>query len=177
MILSEILPYEKYVLVSLLTPAEIGRRIEAAIEPRNTTVFNSFTRRSTKPYEGEHIGDRFEISRIIDYRNSFLPDISGHITPYGSQTRIAITMHLSPLVLVFMVVWLGTVGSMCLGIIITGSLPLERRLFKALSDPEFTPFGMFIFGCLLAIIPFKIESKKSKRFLANLFDGQEVKDL
>lgn len=177
MILNGILPYEKYVLVSRLTPAEIGQRIEATIEPRNTSVFKAFSRNSTKPYEGEYVGNRFNISRIIDYRNSFLPNISGHIIPDAGQTKIAVTMQLSPFVLVFMAAWLGIVGLVCVGILTTGTLPHGKGTFREFADPVLIPFGMFIFGCLLTIIPFKIESKKSKRFLARLFDGQEVKDL
>ena len=175
--LKQILPYEKYVLESSLPPAEIGKRISDVIEPKKTAFFAPLYRKSARPYEGQYVGDRFEISRIIDYRNSFLPDISGHIISFGNQTRIAINMQLSPFVLVFMAGWLGIVGLVCLSMLTYAVVQSEEVSQREFTPLSLMPFGMFIFGCLLAVIPFKIESKKSKQFLASLFEGQEVKEL
>jgi hypothetical protein len=168
------LPYENYMLLTNLSPEEVGRRISANIEPRLTGVFSEFTRNNTKPYQGVCARNKFEISRIINYRNSFIPVISGEVSSYlGVESRIHIKMKPHSFVIVFMCIWLGFGGLFCL-LILSNMFRPEMRPDKELSIGEVIPFVMFIGGCLLFSLPFKFESKKSKLFLAELLEGHEI---
>ena len=167
------LPFENYILTTNLRTDEVCKRLSENIEPKNLSIFSSPNRNSTKQYEGNISGNIFQISRIISYRNSFLPIIKGNISSSYGQTQIKIKMHLVTFVLIFISLWLGVVGLVCIGILLAGILQLRLILANGFSPMLLIPLGMFIFGCALTIIPFKIESKKSKEFLTNLLDGQE----
>jgi hypothetical protein len=132
-----------------------------------------FNRNSTKPYEGEISKNSFSISRIIGYRNSFLPTIHGDVSTFLGQTQIKIKMRPVTFVLIFMSFWLGIVGLVCLGTLLIGLLNISKILRTGFSPMLLIPFGMFIFGILLTNLAFKAESKKSKEFLATLLSGQE----
>lgn len=42
------------------------------------------------------------------------------------------------------------------------------------SPPMLIPYGMAIFGCLLFTIPYKLEAKKSRDFLADLLEVEDM---
>jgi hypothetical protein len=167
------LPFENYVLTSNLSVDEITKRLSAKIEPKKAIRLSGFNKGSTKPYEGEIVGDRFTISRIIDYRNSFIPVIKGRISTVRGKTQITIKMHPAIFVLILLSVWLGIVGIICLWIILAGLIQIKQVFQSGFSPVILIPIGMFVFGCLLTSLAFKGESKNSKDFLAQLFEGQE----
>lgn len=77
-------------------------------------------------FRGQLKSGTFNISRIIDYRNSFLPDIKGTFHPQNDGTRITLSMRLNPFVAVFMAVWLGAVGSVALGTWVSNPIDKSR---------------------------------------------------
>lgn len=170
----KLLPIESYTLTSTLNIDEIKKRISGNIEPKKTLRLSLFGNNSTKPYEGEISGDTFQISRIINYRNSFLPIITGHISSYVGQTVIEIKMQPATSVIVFMCLWLGIVGFVCLLFLMGELFSLKEITQNGFSFGTAIPFIMFLFGWLLTFLGFKLESKKSKQFLSNLLEGQEA---
>jgi hypothetical protein len=171
--LKKYLPFENYVMTSKLSVEEVKRRLADNIEPKKSLRLSVFNRGSNKPYEGQILGDTFTISRIINYRNSFLPVITGHISTFLGKTQINVKMRPVTFVLIFISLWLGIVGLACLGIILVGLIQFKQVLQNGFSPMILIPFGMFLFGCLLITLAFKAESKKSKKFLEQLFEGQE----
>ncbi len=164
MVLQKILPYDRYVLNTQLSVEDVMNKINGIIEP-----YNVFRRSSGKQYMGTVTGYSFKIRRAINYRNSFLPMIKGTISANAGQTEVAIRMRPSIFSLIFMCIWLGLVGVICIGIV---NLCLwHRHLFSA---PMLIPFGMFAFGYCLVMIPYKIESRISGKFLAELLEGTEI---
>ena len=171
MTLRKYLPLEDYTLTSKLSLDEIRTRISDNLESKKNFKFPFFNRNTSKPYEGILSGDTFTINRIINYRNSFLPVITGNISTYLGGTQIHLKMRLAYGVAIFMLVWLGAVGIACIGIMATG---FSQTKGPSTAFPfNVIPFGMFVFGCLLGVLPFKAETKKSKEFFSNLFEGQE----
>lgn len=160
------LPYENFTITTNLDSEEVKRILADVIEPPKT-FRNSWSSasRSHKPYEGKIYDDSFQISRIIHTRNSFLPIIKGKISPQVIGCSINITMKLHIFVLIFMGYWLSMTGSIGVGFLL--ALLSDNRMGIA----GLMPLGMFVFGCLLCIIPFKIEAKKSKEFLYKLFSA------
>ncbi len=171
--LKKYLPFENYVLTTKLSAEEVYKRLSENIEPKKTFRLSKFNHNATKPYEGEISGNSFSISRIISYRNSFLPAIHGEISTFPGQTQIQIKMRPFTIVLIFMSFWLGIVGLICVGMLLMGFFRIAEILKTGFSPILLIPFGMFIFGCLLVNLAFKAESRKSKEFLAALLSGQE----
>jgi len=156
---------EDYTLISTLSIEEVERRLKANIEPKNNSLFSKFTRVSTKPYEGYFYGNRFEIRRIIFYRNSFLPIITGHVLNLNDLTNIYIEMKPRGYIVIL---WY-------LAIVILGvGFASFNHLFQKINagyDSSFEEFGFGLFVVIFLLDPvafFKIESKKAKKFLAGL---------
>ncbi|MBZ5857738.1 hypothetical protein [Flavihumibacter profundi] len=174
MTLKNIFPFESYTLESKLSVEEIKRRISENLDPKKTPQFSFVRNESTKPYRGNISNDSFEIIRIINYRNSFLPTISGNINGFLGKTQIRIKMRPSIVIIVFMSLWLGLVGLICLFILIGGLLQAKQITQNGFSFGLLIPFIMFLFGWLLILFGFKSESKKSKEFLSTLLEGQKT---
>ena len=171
--LMKFLPFENYVLTTKLSLDEVYNRLAANVEPKKAYRFTLFTGTPAKAYEGEISKYAFRISRIINHRNSFLPIISGEILTLPGQTQINIKMKLSLFVLIFVGFWLGIVGLLSLFIIVGKFSQSTQTSADGFSLQSLIPLGMFDFVSLLTLISFKIESRKSRKFLKTLFDGQE----
>jgi hypothetical protein len=95
-------PFRRLSLESSLPVANVLKRMEEAVEPRRRWRFS----RLHRDFEGVVSRTRFTIVRIIQYRNSFLPVITGTIKPRPQGgTRIEVTMRLHWLVTAFMIIW------------------------------------------------------------------------
>lgn len=169
--LKKFLPFEKFVLQTKLTMVEVLDRIAKNVEPRKNFHFSFFPVQRTKPYEGSIAANNFVISRIIGYRNSFLPLIKGTVYNYIDKTEIAITMRPFIGVIIFMSFWLGTVGLVCISIIIAAFVQLKEAFQHGVSLVILIPFGMLIFGYGMVMIGFKTESKRSRKFLTELLEA------
>ncbi|PKN93757.1 MAG: hypothetical protein CVU44_08045 [Chloroflexi bacterium HGW-Chloroflexi-6] len=167
------LPYERFRIRTSLSSQEAVNRLENAIEPKR---FFRFFGASEKPYEGKLEGSHFEISRIIGYRNSFLPRIKGDVESEISGCSISISMQPHVFVITFMIFWLGGVGFAFLAALGSFVSSLGQT---STADPSFLliPGGMFIFGYLMVLGGFKFESVKSKKFFQRLFEEEEVEEM
>ena len=161
------LPFENIIYRTELDSEEILQRLNENIEPKKTfRMTKIFGDNNHKPYEGDISGVSFNITRIISYRNSFMPIIKGNIEKDFNVTKINVKMRLHPLVLAFVLIWCGVIGVACLGILISS-------VSKGNFDPiALIPFGMILFGYGLTTASFKYESKKSKKYLAQLFEAK-----
>lgn len=166
------LPFEKYVLTTKMHYDDVYKRLADNIDPKKNTHFFAFYRDSDKPYHGEISGNTFTMSRIIKYKNSFLPVIKGKISSSVGQTQISIKMRPEMFALIFGTMWMVLVGLVCVGLLLGGLLNFRQIIERGFSPAFLIPFGMFIFGYLLISISFKKESKKSKQFLATLLDAE-----
>jgi hypothetical protein len=156
-----VLPYERLTIETTLSVEEAQRRLAEAVEPRNYVRW-PFQSRS-KPFEGSITGEQFEISRVIGYRNSFLPRISGRIRQGPMGATIEATLALHPVVMIFMAVWLLGVGVIGL---VMASAALSAGTFQSYG---LIPIGMFVFGVLLCTLGFNFEASKAKSLLYQLF--------
>ncbi|MFT3705126.1 MAG: hypothetical protein QM802_22355 [Agriterribacter sp.] len=172
--LKNILPFENYVLTTNLSVEEVLKRMADNIQPKEGfKFFAGFNRNYAKPYTGYIIGRTFTMNRNINYRNSFLPVITGQIVIVSGKTAVKIKMQLGTVVLIFMSFWLGVIGLVCIGILVAGFSEHGQVFSNEFSPAFLIPFGMLVFGCLLTHFGFKGESKKSKAFLANLLESVE----
>jgi hypothetical protein len=107
------------------------------------------------PFIGKVQGNEFKCYRDIRYRNSFLPRIAGRVDSDHNGTRIDVIMYLHPLVLVFVLFWLGGVG-----------VGAAAALRQGDGGPwTLVPIGMFVFGVALTLGGFYPEAIKARRLL------------
>jgi hypothetical protein len=172
--LKQFLPYEKYILATKLPEKEVLKRIADNVTPDRIGFRSYQSNTSGKPYEGYMLGSTFNIHRIIDYKNSFFPFISGKVYQHFGETYIGINMRPHKFVLGFMCVWLGGVGVACLILLFGLVMRFKEFLKSGISFSALIPFVMFAFGYGLLFFAFKNESKKSKLFLEKLVEGHEV---
>lgn len=171
--LKKLLPFENYTLTTRLTPQEVCQRISDNTGPQRT--FASFFERSnpiSKPYEGFVGRNIFKIKRVISYRNSFMPVISGYVYTEREKTHVKIEMKIIQWALIFV--------SVALVLIIAGTF-FMNTVFSS-TQPD-TIFNNFIFSSFRLVLPlvfilvilisFKIESRIAKRFLAKLLEVEK----
>src|SRR5262245_40277311 len=142
----KVLPYWRIVLQSPLAPDEVARVLVDSVDPKPRWDAQS------RPFAGSVTPPEFRIYRTISYRNSFLPEIVGHIAPDGSGSRVSMTLRLHPLVAVFLAGWLSLVA--IIGIVVALAGLVEAHPIT------FVPVGMFLFGCLLTVGAFSFEARK-----------------
>jgi len=157
------LPFENLVFESILSVKELEDRINLSIEPKKTFRVPF---KNTKPYEGYLFGDTLVINRIINYGNSFLPKIKGEILKANGKTRIKVKMRMHIFVYAFMTFYCCGAGFGFIGMLISS---IKENKFE--SD-IFIPLGLLIFGYLLTMFGFKIESEKSKKDLEKMFKSK-----
>lgn len=163
------LPFENLTYKSRLTEAEIINRLTNVVQPERT-LLSLFTSSSSKPYEGKISGQAFVIKRIITRRNSFLPSVKGIILKDFSGTTIEVKMRLAIPVIIFLFVWCGIVGLFSIFL-----------LSDIVSNAEFDPvaivlLGMLLFVYAIVMLGFKSESRKTKKFLQEIFDADIIQE-
>lgn len=159
------LPFENYVLTTNLSVDEVRNRIINNIVPKASE-------NTSKPYEGTIFNNKFKISRVINYRNSFLPIIIGEISQEWGKTEIKIKMRPIIFIIIFDIIWLGITGAVCITILVVAISTYKDMFREGFSPVVLIPFGMFLFGYLLTTLGFKYESKIAKEFLKTLFEAQ-----
>jgi hypothetical protein len=169
-----LVPFDNFTLETKLAVSEVESRIANSIQPRKRFRFSFLTDRGTKPYEGEVFGGTFEINRVIQYRNSFLPIIKGSIIPMAGTTQVSIKMRPAVFVLIFMSMWLSIVGLACLGILCAGIIRFKDVIQHGFSPAILIPFAMFAFGYAMTTVGYRVEAQNSKEFLMRLLDAKEV---
>src|SRR5215472_4770479 len=101
------LPFERLTLRTQLRSDEVYRRLAATVEP--VQWFRNSLAGDDKTHQGEITSSGFKITRVIQYRNSFLPVVTGRIRDEGDGCIIEIILRLHFFVAVFMALWLGGV--------------------------------------------------------------------
>jgi len=106
-----------------------------------------------RPFLGRLNGVSFKMTRIIVYRNSFLPVIRGRISQgdIGADVRLVMTLH--PLVALFMLGWFTGLGA--------GAFSAETAGWWL----AVVPMGLCVFGAALTLGGFMPEAFKAKRLL------------
>jgi hypothetical protein len=170
--IKKLVPFEKLVYHSTLTKEELLAHLQNEIEAEKSFGFDANNHSYSKPYIGKIDTNTFEIKRAINYKNSFLPKITGEIQNDFNGSKINVKMNLEGFVKIFMVIWLGGVLIGCLAtsysIIFNDGLNSEGGLFM------FIPFLMLIVGIAMVSFGFKIESKKSIKDLEEILKAKII---
>ena len=137
---------------------------------KNTHIGFLLFKKPEQPFMGHVDGQSFSLIRVLrDYRNSFVPKITGHILPNNTGSKLQITMSLLPFVKLFLRFWFGflfVLGPVFIAVGIFSS-GLEYKIFIII------PIAMFAFGYALTQSAFRFEIPKTKDALLKIIDGQE----
>ena len=164
-------PFENAKFLSNLKSDELVRHLSDSIERVHPSKFKSPSRSSKsyyKPYQGTISNNEFTVLRNISYENSFRPVIHGTIREFLSHTEVSIEMKLHRFVRRFIILWL----SMTMFAFIVTLIDSVNAAKFTLST--FGPLGAFLFGYLLTMIGFNIESRKTKKDFQNLLKAKLV---
>lgn len=165
--MSKYLPKEDLVFFSPLKKEEVLVRLANILEPEKIfrIRFLGLGRQAGKFYEGWITNDSFDMRRIIGYKNSFLPRISGTVEDTSGGSLIHVKMRLQVFVLIFMIVWMSLAG---LAAVICTMVLIKSTVFEPFL---LIPIGMFVFGYALSMGAFKYESRRTKEDLKHFFEA------
>ncbi|NLB66748.1 MAG: hypothetical protein GX803_09795 [Lentisphaerae bacterium] len=158
----KIFPHDAFEIATPMSAEAIGAVLHDMVEP---TKWLRLTR-DHKTFQGTVERDGFKITRIIHYRNSFLPVVRGRFKPGPSGVTVAVTMRLHPFVTAFMGLWFGGVG--------VGIVAALAALVLGQADAHPTmliPFGLLLIGWALVSGAFWHEANKTKPILLEMFQG------
>jgi hypothetical protein len=157
-------PSDSFEIETRLPPEKIASSMGSWVEPKKLFRFSS----DHALFQGNVTLDGFKMTRIIHYRNSFLPVLRGTFLRAPAGTTIRIKMELHPLVMAFMCFWFSGVG---LGLAVATTALVSGR--TQLSPMLLIPLGMLAFGLALVLGGFWSEAKKQKPLLLGMFQKIE----
>jgi hypothetical protein len=162
-------PRDNMVLRTEMIPSEVSDVLR-----KNTKASRSWLRSPDETFFGHVDSEQFTITRVLkNYQNSFVPQMSGVISPENSGSRIDVRLTLLPFVRLFMMLWFGflfVVGPICVvaGIIGFMSGKVDGVIMLVV------PVIMLIFGLLLTHGAFRFEVPRSKRSLREVLSATEI---
>lgn len=155
----KVLPNDSF---TILTPDALPivlQRLNAQVEPTKAFRFS----KKHPPYQGTISESGFLISRIIHYRNSFLPVIRGRFEVESHQTLIHVQMRIHPFVMAFLGFWFLSWYGAVIPITLTGAMPnYMAALFV----------GMPIIMLIIFWVAFWPEANRSRSELTQIIQGQ-----
>ena len=173
-----LLPYAHYTIKTKLRMQDVISKLENVVEPKQFfRVFRGWGS-DHKPYEGKVEEDAFSVYSVIEYGYYFHPMIKGKITSEMGGCSIEMTMHPNLVVLLFMALWVGSIGFSFLSAL----WPILETILQTgfHETPELFSLGvrggMLIFGYGLLWRAFKTEVAESEMYFRNLFDENYVKE-
>jgi hypothetical protein len=163
-------PFQRLSLETPLPLADAVERLEENVEPRRVWRFSP----PQRDFQGVVSAAAFKISRITQYRNSFLPIIAGTIQPrVEGGTRVAITMRMRWSVIAFVITWEGILVAILTVILLGlhwggGAITKPQAGHQGLSA---LIIGMVIFGYGLSALSFNIEARRARQILSAILDA------
>lgn len=146
-----------------LPQMEASARLASQVEPPRWLRLGG----GDKPFQGEFYGRHFSITRIIRYRNSFLPVVTGSVEPSGAGSRVQVHMRMQVFVMAFLVVWI--IAAIAMGIGIASEVAAHSVDYDPLL--LLVPVGMIAFVAAMSLGGFWFEANKQERMLRELFAG------
>lgn len=150
----------RFEIQSVLSTAAALEALKAHVEPRRMFRMNFPSSANDKRFQGAVDGANFNITRVIGYRNSFLPQVTGTVRAAGSRSVVDVEMKLFAPVLILVVV----IAAMLL--LIIGAVAFEGDLAALASLLIMPPLA---YG--LVLWAFWFEAEKQERALREIFNG------
>lgn len=148
------LPYHRFEIETRLTRQEALDALAAHVEPENWFRVGWPNSKNDKRFEGTITPEGFRVRRVIGYRNSFLPVISGDVQAVGGMSKVIITMRPFVFVIAFCALWCA----IALSTLTSGA-------------PALVGIAMLAFLYLMVMGGFWFEASKQEQTLREIFAG------
>jgi hypothetical protein len=155
-------PFRRFEILTPMSPAHATRVLQENVEPSKT--FRWTYSKNHRYFEGTVDRVGFAVSRIIGYRNSFVPIIEGSFRSDGPQTIATLNMRMAWPVMVFwfgmmmLMIWLFVVGD---------------SHFMRFHGTQTFLIKMILFMYLLASVCFAIEVRIAMKRLMSLLSSRD----
>jgi hypothetical protein len=153
------MPFWKSTFQTSLSPDQVADRLRALLRPRVgfwEGIEQSLDPQPDRPpFRGEVSDRAFKMTRVIGYRNSFLPVLRGRIeddATGGSVVRIRMT--LPAFTAIFLIFWIGFIARFLIG-----DLAAVGHL------RSYAPLFMLLFAVVLTPVAFFAEVRKAEQLL------------
>ncbi|WP_445714639.1 hypothetical protein [Flavobacterium sp.] len=166
-IIYKFLPYKKYTFHSTLSREEVIQTLKNSIDFEMSYGFANNTIKYSKPYVGMVYGNLFEIRRVIDYKNAFLPKVKGEIIENETGVIVNVEIKLMGFIYAFLILWFG----FCLfSVFIISILAMVN---KAKISTIFFPLFMLLIGSTIAYSAFESEAESTKSDLDKILGNKK----
>lgn len=157
---------KQVLLITSLSQEKVKNILNEAVISKKSATLNLGKSKSNALFEGIVSEDQFRIQRIINNRNSFLPEIIGHFNSTLNGTKIYLNFKIQPFVLVFMGMWFGILSIALIGILV--------GVFAQGTNPMviLAPVIMLIFGFALVYFGFHKEVAKAISDLRSILNAR-----
>jgi hypothetical protein len=153
-------PHHRFEIQSALAPTAALDALKAHVEARRMFRVGLPSSKNDKRFQGVVGADSFEITRVIGYRNSFLPQVSGKIRGAGSRSVVDVEMALfAPVIILLIVI-------MAMLLLMVGAVAFEADVMGLLS---LVLLPALAYGAVLWA--FWFEAEKQERALREIFNG------
>lgn len=156
----EFLPYQRLTITTNLSKDEVVRRFNDRIGPIQR---ENFVRVDKNIFSGRLYNDKFELTLIRDYRNSWTPKVTGTITEKDNGTELTVILKSNISVIVCTAVF------MCIGFIM---LVFEIVDFNGFRDFDWSKLLFIIFPYGLCWFGFNLDADKSIDGLVKITEGE-----
>ncbi len=158
-----LIPYTRFTIKAYLQAHEVEQRLAAEVEPRQ--LFRWGFSRDHKFFAGTVENGKFNINRIIHYRNNFLPIITGQIHNDLNTSRIEVTTRLSYFIIGFMALFIPFWAFISFGFLVSP----ETGNGGAGSFTLFFSFLILFYG--ISMVFYNYEVNKARRYLEEIFQA------
>lgn len=151
----QLLPFGTFVIETSLEKEQVFAALAANIETGEGR--GVWKKSSNKEFGGLLAKDKFEIKRLITYKNSFKPLLQGSIANGMQGTRIIVKTRIDKFALVFMSIWLGGIGLFTV-------LVIADAFTKSFDWYMLIPLFLFLFGygSMMGRYLFEVANAKNK---------------
>lgn len=151
-----LIPYKSISLQTTLAP-------EAAIDALKTiqiapNSYTGFSKPAENTYTGFIEGNQFFLMRLLDYQNSFQPEIVGQVLPNHTRSIVKLIIKLRPVTWVFFIIWT---------LIVAGFSYLIISVEPGF--PVLVPLVMLLASYLLLFFAYRTEAKTTIRHFKQLY--------
>ena len=155
----KVLPHDSFTILIPDALPIVLQRLNAKVEQKKVFRFSN----KHAPYQGTISEEGFRISRIIHYRNSFLPVIRGRFEVESHQTMIHVQMSIHPFVMAFLGFWFFFWYSAVVHTILTSAMPTNMVAQSV---------GMPMLILIIFWVAFWSEANRSRSELTQIIQGQ-----
>jgi hypothetical protein len=155
-------PFRRFEILTPMSPARATKVLQEIVEP--SKAFRWPYSKNHRYFEGTVDRDRFKISRILGYRNSFVPIIEGSFRSDDSQTIATLNMRMAWPV---MVLWFGMMMLM-----LWPSVVGDSHMMRFHGSQTFL-IKMILFLYLLASVGFAFEVRMAMKRLVSLLSSRD----